>query len=65
MEYHQSVIIKFLWNDGADARHIATILQEQFAENAYQLRTVQFWMTEIRRGRQDPHDEIRSGRPPG
>jgi hypothetical protein len=38
-------------------------LQAQFAEHAYQLRTVQFWITEIRCGRQDLHDEIRSGRP--
>jgi hypothetical protein len=37
-------------------------LPEQFVEHAYQLRTVQFWITEIWRGRQDLHDEIRSGR---
>jgi hypothetical protein len=64
MEYDQRVIIKFLWNEGADAGQIAARLQAQFAEHAYQLRTVQFWITEIRRGRQDLHDEIRSRRPP-
>jgi hypothetical protein len=55
---------EFLWNKRADARKIAARLQEQFAEHAYQLQTVQFWITEIRRDRQDLHDEIRSGRPP-
>jgi hypothetical protein len=39
-------------------------LQAQFAEHAYQLRAVQFWITEIRQGRQDLHDEIRSRRRP-
>jgi hypothetical protein len=64
MEYDQRVIIKFLWNDRANARKIVARLQTQFAEHVYQLRTVQFWITEIRRGRQDLHDEIRGGRSP-
>jgi hypothetical protein len=64
MEHDQRVIINFLWNEGADARQIATRLQAQFAEHAYQFQTVEFWITEIRRGRQDLHDEIRSGRTP-
>jgi hypothetical protein len=37
MEYDQTVIIKFLWNERADARQIAARLQAQFTENAYQL----------------------------
>jgi hypothetical protein len=64
MEYDQRVIIKFLWNEEADVRQIAARLQAQFAEHAYQLRTVQFLITEIRRGRQELYDEIGSGRPP-
>jgi hypothetical protein len=35
MELDQRVIIKFLWNDGADAHQIADRLQAQFAEHAY------------------------------
>jgi hypothetical protein len=62
MDHDQRVIIKFLWNEKADARQIAARLQAQFAEHVYQLQTVQFKITEIRRGRQDLHDEIRSGR---
>jgi hypothetical protein len=64
MEYDQRVTIKFLWNEEANARQIADRLQVQFAEHFYQLQTVRFLIAEIRRGRQDLHNEIRSGRPP-
>jgi hypothetical protein len=64
MEYDQRVIIRFLWNDGVDAHEIIHRRQAQFAEHTCQIRTVQFWITEIRIGRQDLHDEIRTGRPP-
>jgi hypothetical protein len=63
MEHDQRVIMKFLWNETADAHQIAVSLQAQFAEHVYQLQTVQFWIIEIQRGRQDLHDEIRSGIP--
>jgi acetyl/propionyl-CoA carboxylase alpha subunit len=43
----QRVIIKFLWNEKANARQIAARLQKQLTKHAYQLRTVQFWITEI------------------
>jgi hypothetical protein len=50
MEYDQRIIIKFLWNDVADARQIVTRFQAQFGERSHQFRTVQFWIAEIRRG---------------
>jgi hypothetical protein len=45
-----------------DYRQITDRLQAQFGEYAYKLRTVQFWLTEVRIGRQDVHDELRTGR---
>jgi hypothetical protein len=64
MEYDQRLIIKFLGNERADARDIATRLQAQFTEHADQLQTAQFWITEIWLDRQDLHDEICTGRHP-
>jgi hypothetical protein len=63
-EYDQRVIIRFLSNEGIAADEIVTRFQAQFAEHAYKLRTVRLWIGEVRFGRQDLHDEIRTGRPP-
>jgi hypothetical protein len=62
MEYEQRVIIKFLFNEGVDARQMAQKLRAQFYKDAYGLRTVQFCITELR-GREDLHDGVRTGRP--
>jgi hypothetical protein len=62
MEYDQTVIIRFLWDEIVDPRQIADRIQEQFAEHFYRLRTVRFSIADIRRARQDPHDKIHSGR---
>jgi hypothetical protein len=37
MDHDQRMIIKFLWNERADACQIAARLQAQFAEHTYQL----------------------------
>jgi hypothetical protein len=58
------VIIRFLSNEEIAADEITTRLQAQFAEYAYKLRTVRFWIGEVRFGRQEVHDEIRTGKPP-
>jgi hypothetical protein len=64
MKYDQRVIIRFLHNERANTHDIAQRLQTQFAQDAYALRTVQFWIGEISRDRQDLHDENRMGRLP-
>jgi hypothetical protein len=46
-EYEQRVIIKFLFDEGADACQIAERLRAQFHGDAYTLHTVQFWITEL------------------
>jgi hypothetical protein len=64
MECDERVIIRFLWTDGIGTNEMTTSLQAQFGDHPYKLRTVQFWITEVRFGCQDRHDEIRTGRPP-
>jgi hypothetical protein len=63
IKYDQRVIIWFLSNERIAADEIISKLQAQFAEHAYKLRTFRFWIGEVRFGRQDLHDEIRTGRP--
>jgi hypothetical protein len=64
MQHDQRVIIRFLSNEEIADDEITTRLQAQFVEHAYKLRTVRFWIGEVQFGRQDLHDEIRTGRPP-
>jgi hypothetical protein len=56
------MIIRFLWNEGSDVNQITARLRAQFGEHVYKLRTVRFWITGVRVGRQDLHDEIHTGR---
>jgi hypothetical protein len=42
MEYDQTVIIRFLCNEGAYASQIADRLQAKFVEHSSQLQTVRF-----------------------
>jgi hypothetical protein len=64
MEYDQRMIIRFVHNERADAHDTIRRLQETFAQDAYALRTVQFWISKVPRGRQDLHDKNRMGRSP-
>jgi hypothetical protein len=64
IEYHKRIVFKFLQNKGTDAHNMQQRLQAQFGQDFYTFRTVQLWIGEIRRGRQDLHDENCTGRPP-
>jgi hypothetical protein len=57
------MIIRFLWGEGIDANQITARLQAQFGEHIYKLRTARFWIAKVLFGRQDLHDEIRTGKP--
>jgi hypothetical protein len=57
------MIIKFHFKEEADAHQIAERLRAQFHEDAYALRTIHFWITELRQGQEDFHHEPRMGRP--
>jgi hypothetical protein len=46
-----------------DPRQIVEKLEAQFHEDAYSLRAVQFWIGEVRRGREDLDDAPWPGRP--
>jgi hypothetical protein len=66
MKYEQRVIIPFLLQEDANADDIHKRLQAQFTNDTHSIRSVrhscqcQF----IRQGREDLHDNPRSGRPP-
>jgi hypothetical protein len=45
----------------SDANQIVEGLETQFHEDTYSLRSVQFWIGGIKRGREDSHDAQRSG----
>jgi hypothetical protein len=64
IEYDQRVIIKFLFSERCDANQIVERLEAQFREDAYSLPSIQFWIGEMKRGREDLHDAQQSGRRP-
>jgi hypothetical protein len=64
MAYDQRMVVKFLFTERTDARDIADRLQTQFREHTYKFQTVRFWITKVRLGHQDFHDEIRTRKPP-
>jgi hypothetical protein len=51
------------FDDGLHPRQIVKKLKAQFHEDSYSLRAVQCWIGEVRRGREELHDEPRPGTP--
>jgi hypothetical protein len=64
VELEQRIIIKFPTKENMDAHKIQAKLQAHFKDKAYTLRTVRFWMEEVRRAREDLRNAHRSGRSP-
>jgi hypothetical protein len=58
------VVVKFLFNERSDVNQVVERLDAQFHEDGYSLRSVQFWIGEIKRGREYLRDSQRSGRRP-
>jgi hypothetical protein len=63
VELEPKIILKFLTKENVDAYEILAKLQAHFEDKACALRTVRFWMGEVQPGREDLHDEHRSGSP--
>jgi hypothetical protein len=64
MEYDRRVIIRSLCNECASPGEIHTHLEAQFEDATYNERSVRRWCQYVRQGREDLHDEVRSGRLP-
>jgi hypothetical protein len=64
MAYDQRVVINNLWNEKVNAREIIQRFQPESGEESYALRMIQFWIRQLRRGRQDIHDDPHLGRFP-
>jgi hypothetical protein len=62
MMHEQRVITKFLLNDGFDARQITEKLRTQFHKDVNSFCTIQFWIGEMRRGREDLYDAPQPGK---
>jgi hypothetical protein len=64
MEHEQRVIIQFLCEEHASPEDIHARLEAQFADTTYGKRSLRRWCQYVRQGREDLHNEVRSGRPP-
>jgi histone-lysine N-methyltransferase SETMAR len=63
MEVEQRIIIKFLWHKGAERSEIHQDLIREYGDNAYSLSTVNTWIRELIRGREDLTNQPAPGRP--
>jgi hypothetical protein len=68
MEYEQRAIIRFLLQEDANANanvdNIHRRFQAQFTDDAYSIQNVRRGCQFMKQGREDFHDDPRSGRPP-
>ncbi|XP_018565941.1 putative uncharacterized protein FLJ37770 [Anoplophora glabripennis] len=59
----QRINIKFLAKLGKNGREIFECLKQAYGDNSLKEPTVNKWLKRFREGREDPKDDIRSGRP--
>jgi hypothetical protein len=64
VELEQRIVVKLLTKENMDTHEIPAKLRVHLKDKASALRTVRFWMGEVRRGREDHYDEHCSRRPP-
>jgi transposase len=62
-QLEQRINIKFLMKLGKNGPEIHQMLQQVYGECALKERTVFKWVQRFRKGREDPKDDARSGRP--
>jgi hypothetical protein len=66
MEYDQRVLIRFLCKERVSTEDTHTVLEVQFGDathSEYSEWSVRQWCLYVPHGREDLHDEVRSGRP--
>jgi histone-lysine N-methyltransferase SETMAR len=62
--FEQRVIIKYWWKQGKKPQEIVDLLTENYGTDAYCLRSVYFWIQQLRLGREDLHNIPSPGREP-
>jgi hypothetical protein len=60
-DYDERIIIRFLGKERVSPEDIHVCLEAQFGNITYSKRSVRLWRQYVWHGREDLHDEVRSG----
>ena len=61
--YEQRSVIRFLWSKGRTPVEIHREMQPTYGERCLALRSVRWWCSEFKNGRENLNDNERAGRP--